>query len=268
MKQFLKYLIKWIIPYQLFILLKELRDEVSFIKKHRHRLTALNMRKYGKYKPAGGMGDKLQIYIDYVKNGTNIKVENVFEIGANFAQDADYLMEQFDLTPNDIYVFEAHPEIYDAIKKIHKFNAFNVAVFNSDQELEFNIFPLTHINTGWSSLFGAGWSSLFGNTGEKIKIEAIRMDNFMIKNNIKTIDFLKIDVEGATYHVLEGFGERIKDIKCMQIEAEHNEWAVITYEKIAELLTANDFELVHFFRNNSMKQSDSFWIKREYVSYD
>jgi FkbM family methyltransferase len=208
------------------------------------------------------VGDKLQIYIDYVKNGMNIKVENVFEIGANFAQDADYLMEQFDLTPNDIYVFEAHPEIFDAIKKIHKFNAFNVAVFNSDQELEFNIFPLTHIDTGWSSLFG--------NTGEKIKVEAIRMDNFMMKNNIKTIDFLKIDVEGATYHVLEGFGERIKDIKCMQIEAEHNnnKGAVITYEKISELLITNDFELVHFFRNNNMKQSDSFWIKKEYIKYD
>jgi hypothetical protein len=51
MKQFLKYLIKWIIPHQLFIILKELRDEVSFIKKQ-----ALDMKKYGEYKPAGGGG--------------------------------------------------------------------------------------------------------------------------------------------------------------------------------------------------------------------
>jgi FkbM family methyltransferase len=257
MKQFIKYLIKWIIPYQLFILLKKLRDTMIFIKNHGHRPTALDVRKYGNYKPAGGMGDKMQIYIDYVKNGTTIKVENVFEIGANFAQDADYLMEQFDLSPDCVFVFEAHPEIFKAIKEIHGFNAYNVAVFNSEQEIEFNIYPLNHVDTGWSSIF---W-----NAGEKIKVEAIRMDNFMAKNNIKTIDFLKIDVEGATYHVLEGFGERIKDIKCMQIEAEHNKSAVIPYEKISELLIANDFELIHFFRSNDMRQSDSFWVKKEYV---
>jgi hypothetical protein len=32
---------------------------------------------------------------------------------------------------------------------------------------------------------------------------------------------LKIDVEGATYAVLEGFGERIKDINAVHLEAEH-----------------------------------------------
>jgi FkbM family methyltransferase len=259
MKQFIKNLIKWIIPYQMFVQLKKLRDEICFIKEHGHRLTALNVRKYGKYKPAGGMGDKMQIYVDYVKEGTNIKVENVFEIGANFAQDADYLMEQFDLSPDKIFVFEAHPEIFNAIKKIHNFNAFNVAVFNSNQEIEFNIYPLDYENTGWSSIF---W-----NTGEKIKVDAIRMDTFMEKNNIKTIDFLKIDVEGATYHVLDGFGERIKDIKCIQLEAEHynNEGVIVMYEKISNLLTENNFDLIHFFRNSNMKQSDSFWIKKEYI---
>jgi FkbM family methyltransferase len=213
----------------------------------------------GGYKPAGGMGDKLQIYIDCVKKETNIAVKNIFEIGANFAQDADYLMEQFGLKPNDVYVFEAHPEIYEAIKKIHKFNAYNNAVYNEEKEIEFNIHPLDHKDTGWSSIFG--------NDGKKIKIGAIRMDNFMIKNNIESIDFLKIDVERATFHVLEGFGQKLADVKCIQLEAEHNKWAVIPYEKIEEILLKQGFELIYFTRNNLMRQSDSFWVKKEYVKY-
>jgi FkbM family methyltransferase len=263
MKQFIKNLLKWIIPYQIFLLLRKLRDKICPIVEEKHIPTALDIRKYGKYKPAGGMGDKLQIYIDYVKKETNINVENVFEIGANFAQDADYLMEQFDLSPDKIFVFEAHPEIFEAVKKIHKFNAYNVAVFNKNQEIEFNIYPLDYECTGWSSIF---WS-----TGEKIKVEAIRMDTFMEKNNIKTIDFLKIDVEGATYQVLDGFGERIKDIKCIQLEAEHyssNEVVVVLYEEISKLLIENDFDLVHFCRNYQMKQSDSFWIKKEHIKVE
>jgi FkbM family methyltransferase len=248
MKNIAREVIKKIMPHGLYIVI---RNKLKY--------PALDMKKYAGYKVAGGMGDKLQVYIDYVKNGTNINVKNVFEIGANFAQDADYLMEQFGLTPNDVYVFEAHPEIYEAIKKIHKFNAYNKAVYNEEKEIEFNIHPLTHINTGWSSIFG--------DDGKKIKIDAIRMDNFMIKNDIDVIDFLKIDVERATFHVLEGFGEKLAKIKCIQLEAEHNKWAVVSYEKISELLLHAGFELVYFARTNYMRQSDSFWVKKEYITY-
>jgi FkbM family methyltransferase len=245
-----KEIIKNIMPHGLYVNLKKLKSGP--------KSRALDLKRYDGYKPAGGMGDKMQPYIDYVKNDTNIKVKNIFEIGANFAQDADYLMEQFDLAPNDIYVFEAHPEIYEAIKKIHNFNAFNKAVYNEEGEIEFTIFPLNHINTGWSSIFhGDG-------VGEKIKIGAIRMDAFMKEHNIEKIYFLKIDVEGGTYHVLDGFGERIKDINCVQLEAEHTGSGIL-YEKISKLLLKNDFELIHFYRNNHMVQSDSFWIKKEYI---
>jgi FkbM family methyltransferase len=247
----IKKAVKWIIPHGLYIFYRN--------QKKYNEHPSLSLRKYRGYRPAGGMGDKLQIYIDYIKKGTNIEVENIFEIGANFAQDADYLMESFFLKPENIYVFEAHPEIYGAVKAIHNFNAYNYAVFNENKELEFNINPLTHEDTGWSSIFVVA--------DKKIKISGIRMDSFMEEHSIKNIDFLKIDVEGATYHVLDGFGSRLKDVKCIQLEAEHNKHAIIPYEKIEELLLANDFELIQFNRCNNMKQSDSFWIRREYVKY-
>jgi uncharacterized protein YqgQ len=94
------------------------------------------------------------------------------------------------------------------------------------------------------------------------------MDNFMRQNNISTVDFLKLDVEGASYEVLEGFGERLKDIKVMHIEAEHGEFAfegsVKYFDDISKLLKDNGFEMVYFKRN--LMQSDSFWIKKELYS--
>lgn len=45
----------------------------------------------------------------------------------------------------------------------------------------------------------------------------------MNQNNVSRIDFLKLDVEGASWEVLDGFGDRIKDIGALHIEAEHIE---------------------------------------------
>jgi FkbM family methyltransferase len=229
-------------------------------------VSSLNRLKYTGYKPAGGYGDKLLTYVQYVKQDTKINVHNVFEIGANFAQDADFLMECFKLMSDNIYVFEAHPEIFKAIQKIHLFHAYNNAVYNEEKEMTFNILPLNYKDTGWSSIHG-------GNDADRkaIKIQAIRMDNFMRNNNINKIDFVKLDVEGCSYEVLQGFGDRLKDVNCIQVEAEHGidqfpkDW--ILYDKIEELLKGNDFELIEFNRGNKMRQSDSFWVQRNMVKY-
>ena len=46
------------------------------------------------------------------------------------------------------------------------------------------------------------------------------LDNFCYKNKIKKIDFLKIDVEGYEYMVLQGAKKIIKDVKYIMIEAQ------------------------------------------------
>jgi len=215
--------------------------------------------KYYGYKPWGiGLGMKL--FVDYIKIFTKIDIKNIFEIGANFAQDADYLAYTMRIKPQNVYVFEAHPELYEKIVKIHNFNAYNCAVFNEEKEIDFNIVPINSTNTGLSSML-----ELKDNIAtKKVSVKAIRMDNFLNKNNIETISFLKLDVEGVTYEVLEGFGERIKDIEALHIEAEHGEVifkANKYFDDISELLKRNGFDMVYFYK--SYKQSDSFWVKKE-----
>ena len=174
--------------------------------------------KYHKYNQVGAFGINMRMFVDLIKTNTKLEVKNLFEIGANFAQDAQYLAYKFRIKPQDVYVFEAHPELYKAITKLHKFNAYNNAVYNTEEIIDFNLVPSNSKNPGGSSII---WGQ---NVWEKISVEAIRMDSFMNKNNIDKIDFLKLDVEGVSYQVLDGFGERIKDIQTMHIEAEHEKW--------------------------------------------
>jgi FkbM family methyltransferase len=224
--------------------------------------------KYRGYKVAGNnFGSSMQPFIDYIRENITLKVDNIFEIGANFGQDAEYLMNAFKISPQNVYVFEAHPEIYKAILKLHKFNAYNYAVFNDERDMIFNICPLNSESSGWSSIY----KHKSGDSKE-VTVKAIRMDNFMNINKIAKIDFLKLDVEGASYVVLDGFGSRIKDINAIHVEAEHLkltslENLVHSYDDISLLLSKNGFELIWLERFNHNRQSDSFWIKKEFIEY-
>ena len=87
----------------------------------------------------------------------------------------------------------------------------------------------------------------------------------MEKHNIQKFDFIKLDVEGCSYEVLEGFGTRLKDVKAIHLEAEDDVvWeGQKLFSDIQKLLTANNFEMMYF--KKFWKQSDSIWIQKEYI---
>ena len=234
--------------------------------------------KYKGYNPAGNPQELIQ-FVDWIKTYSNLNVKTIMEIGANFGQDSDFLSEKFDTDPKNVWVFEAHPEIYNAIKKIHpNFNSFNNAVFNKEETMTFNMYPLDACksNSGCSSLLKQKKESLPANFGGKenvsktkeYKVKSIRMDNFMKEHNIKSIDFLKLDAEGVNYEVLESFGKRIKDVKAIHTESE--QYSNLAYDKqkeswtpIKKLLEKNGFELIYFQKYYS--QADSFWIRKDLI---
>jgi len=84
----------------------------------------------------------------------------------------------------------------------------------------------------------------------------------------KDIDMCKIDVEGATYEVLESFGDSISRIKSFHIEAEHKVvWKKQKlYSIIESFLTEHGFEKIYFkYVNDVVVQSDSIWVQKKYV---
>jgi len=50
-------------------------------------------------------------------------------------------------------------------------------------------------------------------TDKCVKKEAIRIDDWVLKNNIKKLDFIKMDIEGAELEALEGCVQTIENLK-------------------------------------------------------
>lgn len=202
-------------------------------------------------------------YIDQI---SSFKPKNVFEIGANYGQDSVYLKNCFGLKDKDIFIFEPHPYLFKKLKKLYNFNCYNFAVSNQNKKVKLHAIDLTK-NNGMSSL-------RFHKVNDKkiykdILVQSIRMDRFIINNNIKSIDFLKIDVEGLTFEVLLGFGSFLHIVKSIQLETEFLPmWqGQKTYERVFKLLEVSKFQLIDYRLQEDGVQSDSFWIRKDLVDH-
>ncbi len=248
--------IKWF----LWNLAKEYIPNRSFLKKIK------KMYKYSipYHKNAASSPDSLLCHSEWFLKWTTIKPEIIREIGANYGQDAAGLAEAWNIQNNNVYCFEAVPEICTEIPKFYDFNVFNLAVYNHNNGVKINsVDTKKKGNSGISSILSAKANNDL--TKKEILVPSIRMDDFMEKHNIQKFDFIKLDVEGCSYEVLEGFGTRLKDVKAIHLEAEDDVvWeGQKLFSDIQKLLTANNFEMMYF--KKFWKQSDSIWIQKEYI---
>ena len=80
----------------------------------------------------------------------------------------------------------------------------NYGVWDKEEEIEFTLSKNTESNFG---TYSAGEQA---DVVEKITCRTLRLDNYVKKNNIHKVNFLKIDVEGAEWAALQGAEETIK----------------------------------------------------------
>ena len=80
------------------------------------------------------------------------------------------------------------------------------------------------------------------------KVKVISLKNFCETNKIRSIDFLKIDVEGYEYDVLRGAKTLLKNINFIMIEIQKNDmYQNYSKEKIEKFLIKNNFRLIKSF---------------------
>ncbi|WP_395783324.1 FkbM family methyltransferase [Aquirufa sp.] len=218
-----------------------------------------------KHPLAASSGESMAIFCDVLLSLTTYNPKNVFEIGANFGQDSEYLRKRFALKPSDIYIFEPHPQIISEAKRIYKFNSFALAVSDKNTKMKFFAIDLMkNSNSGISSLRSHNFNDK--DDYKEIEVNCIRMDKFVVENKIQEIDFLKIDVEGANYEVISGFGSELCKVKAIQIEGENIPvWeGQFLFDDISVFLRSNNFELVYFELKDSC-QSDSLFIRKDLI---
>lgn len=202
-------------------------------------------------------------YYVWIRDWSKLKVKNIVEIGANYAQDAERLRMLFGLEKKDVYIFEAHPQIAEKARAIWGFHTYQNAVYNVEKSLTLHAVDERSENSGISTIMHS--DSLDGKLKKKFQVQAIRMDTWMEKHHIDYIDFCKIDAEGANYEVLEGFGEKLYNVNAIQVEAEHETDfdGEHLWPDIANLLKKYGFVLVLFERHTI--QSDSLWIRKSFM---
>jgi FkbM family methyltransferase len=53
---------------------------------------------------------------------------------------------------------------------------------------------------------------------EQVEVEVVRLDTFLEEQGIATVDLLEVDAQGEDLRVVESLGDRIADVKYIQIE--------------------------------------------------
>ncbi len=135
----------------------------------------------------------------------------VFDVGA---QGGDYIKEVLNFTKNTakIFAFEPCLKEYQILEKEFgkKITLIKSALGNTDGEATLYSPDNT---SGLSSLHEPQKGSL---KSEKVEIQTI--DSFCRENYIKSIDLLKLDVEGSELACLQGAQEMLPHIKHIQFE--------------------------------------------------
>lgn len=185
----------------------------------------------------------------------------VIELGSRDGHNAQEMADIF--LPDRIITIEANPRCWEDICKSYPhFENYNVAISNRSGSMDF--YAVRHdfdpVLLGQSSLL---YKPSYDNIADKIEVSALTMDDFVEQHNISEIEVMKVDVEGATLEVFEGFS-KIRMTRLLHVESEHKSFweGQRLYEDTASFLTDAGYEQV-FFAPVWTDQSDSIWLRKD-----
>lgn len=208
-------------------------------------------------------------YIQQVRRFSRIKPRVIAEIGAYDAAYSRHLQQVFQLSPADIYLVEANPEL-DAVleRSFPGANRLMAAIAAQTGSTRFN-------RVSWPST-EAPCSSVLerqDSYGRALRYEPAQVDTLSGKDLMakigRPIDMCIIDVEGLAYEALSSFGPDLQHVRSLMIECEHTEVfkGQRLFEDVRELLTGAAFRQMAF-KYSYANQSDSVWIQERYVDLE
>lgn len=167
------------------------------------------------------------------------------EIGSRDGHDTKIVADFFDLKPHHCFIIEAHPLLAEKIRETYpQFNTYQIAASDHQGSVQFNaILPECGENpVGTSSVLDCLAYNFDKNI---VTVSCDTMFNFLNSVYLNAPDLVKIDVEGYTYEVLKGFGDKLKYVKALQIETEKSEmWkGQKVHHEIVEFMKEQGFVL-------------------------
>ena len=144
-------------------------------------------------------------YKFYMKIKNDIKV--IFDVGCR--TDSEYIN-----FTNEVHYFDPIKKFIDNLKNkknLNKKSYFNYFGLGEDNK-EIYYYPK------YQSFYNRVNSCSICDDANKVLLSIKKGKDYAINNNIKNIDFLKIDTEGYEFNVLKGFDDYLENVKIIQFE--------------------------------------------------
>jgi FkbM family methyltransferase len=169
------------------------------------------------------------------------------DIGANIGY---YVLLESKLIgeKGNIIAIEPSPENFEYLQKniklqnTTKIQALNIAAGNREGKIRFLVYENAS-NSGMVIPDGAEqkWP------GKIIEVPVKTIDSLLKEVNVKTIDFLRMDVEGYEFHIFEGMQETLKQSKpIIQIEVHKSIMGDETTKKWFKMLQNLGYEVKYY----------------------
>jgi len=198
-----------------------------------------------------------------------------FDIGANEGINAIHFA-RFEPTTM-VVAFEPTPKLINMIQhntsNLNNFVLVPYAVSNFNGTANFHISPESQYGDySCSSLLEFSVKSQTdwpGRTDFKtineIEVQVIRLDKYIVDNEIPQIDYLKIDTQGADLRVLEGCGELLSIVNEGTMEAGSKEDILYkgqnTQEDSINFLVSNGFDITNIESNDIHNNEVNIYFK-------
>lgn len=189
------------------------------------------------------------------------EIKNIVEIGSLNGEDSVYFKTQF---PNaNVFCIEGLPDNYNQyLKELTTVTPINAVIANYDGTIKYH---KKNIN-GIHGILDRG--EQYGTN--TIELPCYTMKSICDRYKIDTMDFIKIDVEGATFEILESMGPLLESVKIMHIETESYEFfkGQKLHNTVSDYLTERGFTMVD--KTDALiaghHQHDSVWLNNKYLN--
>lgn len=207
--------------------------------------------------------------IEYYKIFFGNAADIIIDVGTREGDDA-YLIQQ-KLETKQIYAIDARKEAVEKTKeKYPNFKTSHTAISNYIGTTKFySILSDNPDYVGSSSIYNKKFRRK-EYKHEIIEVPVTTMDNFIEKNNLeyKFLDIVKVDIEGYTFQLLEGFVKHINNVKLFHLETElsptHKKH--VNSNDIVEYMRSKNFILVGTQYEWDTEIQDQIWVNKYLIN--
>ena len=169
---------------------------------------------------------EFNLLLTFIKSKIDDKI--FFDIGCNIGEFGEFLIKnKYD---GKMFLFDPLDSIRN--NDVKKYGIFTKKLFwDKEEKLNFFIDP-NNMASGTNSIFDMNKIGYLPKS-KSIILMTSTVDNYVYKNNIKKVDYVKIDAEGAEYRILLGMKKTLtnKMIKYIHLEFGHAAMADKRYIK-------------------------------------